>query len=324
MSKDLKSIHGTKTMLHARNLHRQSYDFHALAKICPELTPYIFENTFGDETIDFSEAAAVKLLNKALLFYFYDLTFWGIPDNFLCPPVPGRADYLHYMADLLAANNNGKIPMGPFISILDIGVGANCIYPIIGVKEYGWHFVGSDIDAMALQVAENIVERNTVLSNNVTFRLQASTNAIFKGILKPEDRFAFSMCNPPFHDSLQSALEGTLRKWKNLRKEHPKKGHLNFGGHASELICDGGEIGFLQRMIGESSSMPDKVLWYSSLVSKSASLPIVYAALKRAGAVEVKTIEMAQGQKKSRLVAWTYVKAEHRDNWFSASEKTLS
>jgi 23S rRNA (adenine1618-N6)-methyltransferase len=316
MSKDFKTIHEAKTILHLRNLHRQPYDFKALSKTCPGLRTYVFENPYGIETIDFSNANAVRMLNKALLFHFYALTFWDIPENYLCPPVPGRADYLHYMADLLAQGCNGKIPMGASVSVLDVGIGANCIYPIIGASVYGWRFVGTDIDPEAIQSAEKIVKENSVLSDKISCRLQTDRNAIFKGILLPGDRFHFSICNPPFNDSLEAASTGNLRKWKNLGADKGKKVHLNFGGNTNELTCEGGEIGFLHRMIQESAMTPDVICWYSSLVSKSASLKAVYASLKKAGALEVKTIEMAQGHKKSRLVAWSFLDASAQADWY--------
>jgi 23S rRNA (adenine1618-N6)-methyltransferase len=67
---------------------------------------------------------------------------------------------LHLIADLLAENNLGKIPKGDQITCLDIGVGASCIYPIIGVTEYGWKFIGSDIDSKSLESAKKIALAN--------------------------------------------------------------------------------------------------------------------------------------------------------------------
>jgi 23S rRNA (adenine1618-N6)-methyltransferase len=39
------------------------------------------------------------------------------------PPIPGRADYIHQIADLLATCNKKVVPTGADIRILDIGVG---------------------------------------------------------------------------------------------------------------------------------------------------------------------------------------------------------
>ena len=69
----------------------------------------------------------------------------------------------HYTADLLASSNNQILPKGKKIKVLDVGVGANCVYPIIGHQEYGWGFVGSDIDDIAIRAAKNIIEVNAAL-----------------------------------------------------------------------------------------------------------------------------------------------------------------
>ncbi|MBP8157517.1 MAG: RlmF-related methyltransferase, partial [Flavobacterium sp.] len=101
-----------KINFHPRNPHRFRYDFDALIKACSELKDFVHINEHQLETIDFSNPEAVKALNKALLISNYDIQNWDIPTNYLCPPIPGRADYIHYIADLLATTNNGIIPEG--------------------------------------------------------------------------------------------------------------------------------------------------------------------------------------------------------------------
>ncbi len=302
-----------KLSLHPRNRHRGRYDFDALSQALPALGDFLIVNPFdaNEQTIDFANPAAVLALNAALLNVFYAVETWSVPLGYLCPPIPGRADYVHHAADLLASDRNGTIPRGPDIRVLDIGVGANCIYPLIGHHEYGWRFVGSDTDAVALSAAQLIVDNNARLKTAIEFRLQASPQKIFDGILKPDDHFDFALCNPPFHASMREAEEGAARKWKNLGKASTgKRGgstpKLNFGGQAAELWCDGGEAGFVSRMVAESATRGARVSWFSTLVSREESLPAIYAALKDARARKVETIAMAQGQKKSRIVAWHF------------------
>ena len=294
-----------KTSLHPRNLHRLRYDFPKLIENCPELAEFVLLNDFQNQSIDFKDPHAVKTLNTALLKQFYHISFWDIPEGYLCPPIPGRADYIHYVADLLASVSGGVIPRGKSIRVLDIGVGANCIYPIIGHKEYGWSFVGSDVDHLAIRSARNIVEANS-LSKAIEIRKQPSSNHLFDGIIKPGEKFHLTICNPPFHASSVKAEEGTLRKWRNLGIKKSTETTMNFGGQGNELWCEGGEEGFLNRMIYESKIYAKSCRWFSSLISKKSTLPGGYYALKKAGAVEVKTIEMAQGQKVSRILAWTF------------------
>ena len=290
-------------------------------KSSPDLAPFVSATPYNELSIDFANPEAVKSLNRALLRQFYGISEWEIPPGYLCPPVPGRADYLHYAADLLSSCNNGIIPRGDLIRVLDIGVGANCIYPIIGHGEYGWRFVGTDIDPIALASAKRIVDSNKGLSHVIEFRLQKSTSNILSGILRAEDVFDILVCNPPFHASLDDAREGSQRKWKNLGigpplgKASDRAPLLNFGGQGGELWCPGGEAAFVRRMIEESSKFPKSVFWFSTIISKETTLPSVRAALKNAKAVDSKTIYMAQGQKKSRILTWTFLSQSQQEDW---------
>lgn len=304
-----------KKALHPRNKHRERYDFPELIKTDPELKLHVFSNSYGDLSIDFSNPDAVRALNKALLKHFYRIPHWDIPVNYLCPPIPGRADYIHYVADLLASSNCGAVPVGKTIKGLDIGTGANCIYPIIGHQEYGWTFVGSDIDLHAIKAARAIVGVNPELSNSVICRQQNNKQHIFKGVVKSGELYDFSICNPPFHASAEEAREGTLRKLQNLGRHKGKTATLNFGGKDTELWYEGGETAFIRNMIMESSDISQQCLWFTTLVSKRQNLPFVYAMLEAVKPAAVKTIEMAQGQKISRFVAWTFLDVAGQDVW---------
>lgn len=301
--------------LHPRNLHNGRYDFTSLIKSEPKLEPFVSRNRYGDLSIDFADPEAVLMLNRALLSHFYRIKKWEIPKAYLCPPIPGRADYIHYAADLLAASNGGKIPEGKKITVLDIGVGANCIYPIIGRSVYGWRFVGADIDPVSIASARSIVGANESLNGDVELRLQSDPDHLFNGVIGKKERFDLTLCNPPFHASEEEADAGTQRKIRNLTGEKGKKKSLNFGGQANELWCPGGERAFIRKMVKESVLYAKKVFWFTSLVSKKENLPVIYKALKHSGAVEVKTIEMHQGQKVSRIVAWTYLTAQMQKQW---------
>ena len=287
--------------LHPRNRHQGRYDFGELVRACTELAAYVRPNPYQDESIDFADPGAVRALNRALLGAWYGITNWVLPDGYLCPPIPGRADYIHHIADLLAGG--GAIPRGGAVRVLDIGVGASCIYPILGHHEYGWRFLGSDIDPAALASAGRIVQANG-LGGSIELRLQPSAANIFQGLLRDGESFALSICNPPFHASARSAREGTLRKLGNLGKGGPPR--LNFGGRGAELWCPGGELAFVGRMIAESAQLPARCRWFSTLVSRSGDLPALLRALARAGARETRTLPMAQGQKQSRILAWSF------------------
>ncbi|WP_326982925.1 23S rRNA (adenine(1618)-N(6))-methyltransferase RlmF [Chryseobacterium sp. MYb264] len=305
-----------KSSLHARNLHRDPYDFDLLISCVPELKQYVFENKYGTNTINFSIPKAVKLLNKALLQHFYNVKNWDIPDANLCPPIPGRADYVHYIADLLA-DQQKEIPVGSSSQGLDIGTGANLVYPLIAHSSYGWKMLGTDINEDSLQNAQQILDKNVDLQSDIQLKKQKNSDYIFKNIIDAKDRFAFTMCNPPFHDSEEAALKGNLRKMKNLNKSKVQKANLNFGGQQSELWCEGGEIAFISNMIQESALFADQVLWFTCLVSKKDNLPRLQKLLTKVKALDIRIIEMAQGQKISRMLAWTFISEAKRKNWFA-------
>ncbi|SKB39063.1 23S rRNA (adenine1618-N6)-methyltransferase [Salegentibacter holothuriorum] len=304
-----------KTRLHERNRNREPYDLKALADAIPKLKNYIKVNKYGGDSVDFSNPKAVKLLNKALLKHYYGINNWEFPDENLCPPIPGRADYLHYIADLLNESNAGKIQKGSQICGLDVGVGATCIYPIIGVKEYNWNFIASDIDPKSIASAQQIINSNPSLKDKVDCRLQKDSNAIFGGIINKKDKIDFTICNPPFHASIEEAQRGTRRKIRNLSGKKVNEAKLNFSGAKNELIYEGGEYQFIKNMIRESEEYAKSCFWFSTLVSKQSNLKGIYKLLEKVKPTQSKTIEMGTGNKSSRIVAWTFLSKKEQKLW---------
>lgn len=305
-----------KSPLHLRNLHRQGYPFTALIDAYPSLSAHV-TNTPGGISIDFANPDSVKALNAALLSHYYHIHLWDLPQGYLCPPVPGRADYIHHIADLLAADS-GDIPTGKQVRGLDIGVGANVIYPIIGSQSYGWQFVGSDCHQASLAFARLIVKANPALRPLLKIREQKDPEQIFAGIIAPDEQFTFSMCNPPFYGSEKQALEVNQLKTDKLKRHKDKRSgkgqqqatsgqdQRNFAGQANELYCDGGELAFIRRMIEQSADYANQVDWFTTLVSNKENLKPIYQYLQKCGVKEYKTVPMAQGQKQSRFVAWCF------------------
>jgi len=313
----------TKTGLHVNNKHRHGYDFSSLVKAFPALSNFIILNKYNQQkTINFSHSEAVKTLNKALLKKHYHIQHWDFPEGYLCPPIPGRADYIHHLNDLLKhflAETNLNVKNK--VNVLDIGTGATCIYPILGACEYDWHFVASDIDPISVKAANTNINANSNIAKHINCRLQKNSSHIFNGIIKEQEFFHLTMCNPPFHKSLMDARQGTVRKWHNLHKEKSEKRRskdvnkkdnidkqvsLNFGGQKAELWCQGGELAFIDQMIKESKQFKDQVLWFTCLVSKKDHLPKLKLSLKKAKVSQMKIVNMAQGNKISRFIAWRF------------------
>ena len=313
-----------KTRLHLRNKNREKYDLDALVIAVPELSEYIQPNKHGENSVDFANPVAVKLLNQALLHHYYGIKNWDFPEENLCPPIPGRADYLHYIADLLTQSNFGTLPNGELITVLDVGVGANCIFPILGITEYNWNFVGSDISTESLASAKNIIENNVSLKDKIEFRLQENAKSIFKGIINEEEKIDLTICNPPFHSSTEEAQKTSRRKVKNLTGKKVKSPKLNFAGISAELICDGGEHTFIHNMIAESKNFAENCYWFSTLVSKESNLKGIYRALSLAEATQVKTIPIGTGNKSSRIICWSFLNKEAQNDWREKRWKNLN
>lgn len=316
-----KKKHGkpNRKGLHPRNLHRQGYDFSSLVTCYPSLAPYVKPTAHGTLSIDFADPLAVRALNAALLRRYYGIAHWDIPEGALCPPIPGRVDYIHYVAELLGVGepSMSQASTQPNITLLDIGTGANGIYPLLACQIYGWHCVGSDINAQSLENVASIITRNPKLKERVTLRTQHDKHQMFKGVIQAGEFFDVSVCNPPFHASEEEALKGSRRKLNNLarnrgeqaptRRSSSSSPTLNFGGMESELWCKGGERLFLKKMIKESAEFSRQCRWFTSLVSKSDNVAPSKKLIRKLGATDVREIEMAQGNKITRILAWTFV-----------------
>jgi len=294
--------------LHPRNLHNQGYDFPALAKSHPALAAHVKPNANGDLSIDFADPLAVKTLNAALLNQHYGIVGWDIPEGALCPPIPGRADYIHHMADLLGIGLEQ-----PGIRLLDIGTGANGIYPLLACQIYGWQCVGSDINPQSLENVATIIANNPALKDHFTVRKQPDKHHIFEGIIQAGEFFDVTVCNPPFHASLDEAVKGSRLKLSNLarsRGEQTAKTDsptLNFGGLEAELWCKGGEQLFLKKLIRESQRFSTQCRWFTSLVSKADNVKPAQKLIRKLGAIDSREIEMKQGNKITRVLAWTFI-----------------
>ncbi|WP_339875540.1 23S rRNA (adenine(1618)-N(6))-methyltransferase RlmF [Olleya marilimosa] len=294
--------------MHKKNKHTDDYDFNQLSLVHTDLESFIFTNANNKKTIDFANPKAVKALNTALLKSHYDVAFWDFPDHFLCPPIPGRVDYIHHVSDLL---NRSKLTEN--ITVLDIGTGANCIYPLLGNAEYNWSFIGVDSNDDALKEAQNIIDKNN-LQDQIKLKKQNDNAHVLSGVLSETDKVTVTMCNPPFFKNEEDALKATTSKLKGLGKPTDQMVR-NFAGQAHELWCKGGEKAFLHNYLYESSLLKTQSYWYTSLVSNKDNVKTINQSLKKLGATAVLTIGMNIGNKKSRIVAWTFLDEQQKEDW---------
>ena len=284
---------------HKNNKHQGKYDLNKLTQSYPALSGYIVTNKKGESSIKFSEPNAVKALNTALLLHHYELAYWDIPEGYLCPAVPGRADYIHHIAHLIDDNTED-------VRLMDIGTGANLIYPIIASQDYGWKVIGTDIDIEVLNSAQTIINKNKNIQQNIELRHQKNKQDIFHGVITDKEYFDLTMCNPPFYKSAEEALKNSERKNKNPHGKKSNKKERNFAGKATELWTEGGEKQFLKDMVYQSRKYATQVGWFTTLVSREAHLPAVTKSIESVKANRAKIIKMGTGNKSSRIVAWTF------------------
>lgn len=279
--------------MHPKNPFIKDYDFEILIANKAELKEFVFVNEHGNTTIKFHDKQAVKTLNQALLQTHYGI-LWQIPENNLCPPVPGRLDYLLHVSDLINKTD---------IRLLDIGTGANLIYPILATCHFNWHCTGSEVNEEALQNAQEIINQNAILQKT-TLRRQKFKSNILNHVIEPDDFFDVVVCNPPFSKDLKEAQRKNQRKITNL--DLPPSEKRNFGGTPSELWYKGGEEAFLKKMAQESTLFKTQVQWFTSLISKKKNLKNIKRAIKKTNPTEIKVIPMEHGNKKSHIIAWTF------------------
>lgn len=285
-----------KVGLHPKNKHRSGYDFNLLIKQNKALKPFVTENKYGNVSVDFSDPKAVRELNKALLKTYYNIKYWDFPEENLCPPIPGRVDYIHHLHDLLLASG-----ITENINVLDIGTGATCIYPLLGTSVYNWNFIGTDIELDSLDSAQDIIDDND-LDSKIKLRQQFDENNILTGIIEREDIFSAVMCNPPFYKSAEEAQGANRRKTRNLGNNAIR----NFAGNNNELWYVGGEKAFLHNYLYQSSLYKEQCVWFTSLVSKKENVESLQKSAKKLKAKAFKIIPMEQGNKVTRIVAWQF------------------
>lgn len=150
--------------LHPDNFYRKRPpDFKKLALLYPSSFGKLYRTS--SHQLDFEDDATLRVLTETLLREDFSVNVTLRGDR-LCPPVPNRLDYLCYINDLFKIGAAFLAPVPHHI--IDIGVGSACIYPILGVQNFGWRFTGVDIDSSSLSSCEDIVNSNRCLRSSVT------------------------------------------------------------------------------------------------------------------------------------------------------------
>lgn len=240
-------------------------DFLTLIKEFPELKKYILKQNEDNEEefqFDWSNNELSLLMDKSILNYYFNIKYYDIPKGFLIPPIPSRINYINLINSIitkLIKDINIKNIIG-----IDIGTGANIIYPILGYSIYKWKFICTEINKEAYNNAKLILQKNN-LENNINIIKQNNKDNIFISILNRENKYIFSMCNPPYYN------------YENEIKLEDKKrdNEYNF----DEIYYKNGEYGFFQRYFEESICYKNNVFLYTILIGKKINAENIYDKL---------------------------------------------
>ncbi|XP_059435007.1 uncharacterized protein LOC132167968 isoform X2 [Corylus avellana] len=331
--------------IHPRNKYSENPpDFALLASLYTSFQPFVFYGRDGRPRIDWTDFNATRELTRVLLLHDHGIHWW-IPDGQLCPTVPNRSNYIHWIEDLLASDIIGKTnTSGDNVRGFDIGTGANCIYPLLGASLLGWSFVGSDVTDVALEWAGKNVKNNPQISQLIEIRkveiheespsmeelhddklvFCESKTELSGSMVKEEVDPLPSTSFDPHADANKTyngppVLIGAVRDSEKFDFcmcnppffESMDEAGLNpktsCGGTPEEMICHGGEKAFITRIIEDSAVLKHSFRWYTSMVGRKSNLKFLMSKLREVGVTIVKTTDFVQGQTCRWGLAWSFV-----------------
>ncbi|XP_014509864.1 U6 small nuclear RNA (adenine-(43)-N(6))-methyltransferase-like isoform X2 [Vigna radiata var. radiata] len=304
-------------------------------------------------TIDWTDFNATRELTRILLHHRHTLTWW-IPDGQLCPTVPNRSNYIHWLEHLLSSNIiPGTISSDSKVRGFDIGTGASCIYPLLGASLHGWSFVGSDVTDVAIEWAEKNVSSNPHISNLIEIRRVQDNNAppcVEVEDLVNSDQIALckktDMEVAPLPLDLHACenksyrgppiLVGVVRDDEKFDFcmcnppffESLEEAGLNpktaCGGTSREMVCPGGERAFITRIIEDSTQLKQHFRWFTSMVGKKSNLKYLVSKLWGVGVSIVKTTEFVQGRTYRWGLAWSFLPPVQKSSISLSNKKNTS
>ncbi|KAL6746428.1 hypothetical protein V8C86DRAFT_3149728, partial [Haematococcus lacustris] len=274
-------------------------DFVALAAQYPELRQHLRlpSGAGGRASFDWTSWEATRQLTACLLHAHFGLTWW-LPEGHLVPTVTNRCNYLHWVNDLLQLSSPQRPTPQTLVRGLDVGCGASLIYCLLGAALYGWHMTGLDVTQVALRWAHKNRDSNPQLA--ALLQVQQSHSRPEEGdpggilppaFTQPHTTFDFTVCNPPFFESMEEASSnpGTA-----------------CGGTVEESCYPGGELAFVLRMLEDSVRLGSRVHWYSSMVGKKSTLKALRRELHARHVTAIRTTELAQGKTSRWAIAWSF------------------
>ncbi|EGX46518.1 hypothetical protein AOL_s00109g90 [Orbilia oligospora ATCC 24927] len=283
--------------MHPKNVYKNGVSFAQLAKESPGLAKCLK----GSTSINFHDPESIRQLAKALLKKEFNLEV-DLPEDRLCPGVPNRLNYILWLNDLILDTHEERSSPGPpKVTGIDIGTGASAIYPLLGCAQFPtWRFFATEIDSKSLSSAANNISQNTLEDRITLLDVSSSSTILPEGeIISYSQPIDFTMCNPPFYTSINDMLSSAKTK------AVPPLSACT--GSTTEMVTDGGEVAFVNRMVEESLKLKEKVRWYTSMLGKRSSVEKVVEKLKESGVANYVVGEFVQGAKTKRwAVGWSF------------------
>ncbi|CZT19704.1 uncharacterized protein RCC_05556 [Ramularia collo-cygni] len=285
--------------------YERDVDFEALAKQDADFAA-IAQTAKSRGFIDFRNPKIVQQLAKSLLNQDFKLSL-SLPDDRLCPPIPVRWNYIRWIQDLLDTTDSSyRDTPDPSREVvgLDIGIGASCIYALLACsKRPEWRMAGTDIDVHSLECAQQNINVNGLGERIKLKHMQVDGPILPLDLLKIEE-MDFTMTNPPFYSSQQDFQASSKH---GSAEDSTAASSVVCTGAENEMICEGGDVGFVMRILRESLVLRERVQWYTAMLSKLASLQQVVAALKEHGISNYAVTSLQPGQRTKRwAVAWSF------------------
>jgi 23S rRNA A1618 N6-methylase RlmF len=244
-------------------------------------------------------------LTRALLQAQFQLQLPYLESHHLCPPVPNRFFYVHWIHSSLLTMNE-RTGWG-----MDIGTGATCIYPLLATRCLDCNMLATDIDAQALSLAKRNVEANQMDDKIHLLQVPPSHSQdpsrrppggpLQRGLAawgRPQQRFDFVMTNPPFYDPNDNSMEHVAPRAGDGRDRTAMT--------VSEGNYPGGEIGFVTELLADSLRARQSSKWFSSMLGKKTSfIKLQKLVVHMLGPAHVVATEYGPGQYTRWFLAWT-------------------
>lgn len=257
----------------------------------------------SDGKLDFQDPETLKTLTKTILKLDFGLHL-EVPDDRLCPPVPNRWNYISWIQRLLdstSSDYSGRYDPERQVIGLDVGTGASAIYTMLCLSSRPkWTMCATDVDKKSFDSAILNLTSNRLSSRTKIIQTIDSQPIIplqYLGV----DKLDFTVCNPPFFlDSadMNRSLQGA---------DKMAKPNAVCTGAVVEMVCSGGDLGFVTRIVEESLVLRDKVSWYTSMFGKMSSAKAIIDLLKQHGITNfaVGCIDVGSATKRW-TVAWSF------------------